>query len=196
MKPANDNLSSNPGHPNVPATRGRFRRRLAAGAQQHPAVALGLLFLIGILFIRIPALYRDLWGEFGPPRPQLPWRRNIDRAAALSLQTGKPLLVDFNAPWCPPCRAMRRYVWSNARVQAYVKAHFIPLSASLTAPAARRLARQYNVQYIPRILVLNAHGRILLSASTMGVARTLRFLRAAAQTTRVASTSRHSHFKS
>ncbi len=173
------NAENSGGQARPPMRRSAWQRFNAA-AQRHPAVMLAGLLLIGVLIIRSRALVRDIQNQFGPPRPQLPWRHNISRAAAVSAKTGRPLLVDFNAPWCPPCRAMRRNVWVSRRVQAYVKQHFIPVSADISAPAGQRLARQYAVDSIPRVLVLNAKGRIVLSASDMGVASTLRFLRAAA----------------
>ena len=41
-----------------------------------------------------------------------PWM-SYDAAVAESNRTGKPILLDFNAEWCPPCQALKREVFDN-----------------------------------------------------------------------------------
>src|SRR5262245_24044113 len=41
--------------------------------------------------------------------------RPIAEAEAAARQTGRPILYDFTADWCPPCRLMRREVFADPR---------------------------------------------------------------------------------
>ncbi|SHK20427.1 thioredoxin family protein [Rhodothermus profundi] len=51
------------------------------------------------------------------------WQR-VEEAMAAAAQSGKKVLIDISAPWCPWCRRMQKEVYADSAVVAYLKAHF------------------------------------------------------------------------
>ena len=47
---------------------------------------------------------------------EIHWIENIDEAFALAEEQNKPLMIDFTATWCPPCRMMEDSTFSNPNV--------------------------------------------------------------------------------
>lgn len=64
-------------------------------------------------FLRRAALQPVEWYPLGP------------EAIAMAKQTGKPLLVEVGAAWCPFCEAMDREGYSKAEIAKFINQHFI-----------------------------------------------------------------------
>jgi thioredoxin 1 len=66
------------------------------------------------------------------------WKREV-------LESEEPVLVDFWAPWCPPCRTMNPVVQSLAREFKVCK---------VNVDKNQELAAHYGVSSIPVFLIL------------------------------------------
>lgn len=85
---------------------------------------------------------------------------SLAEAMTESERTGKPILLDFNAEWCPPCRAMRQTVFENSKYSQGIQRAVIPVSIvdrvredGRNPPEVDQLQSRYGVQAFPTLVV-------------------------------------------
>lgn len=94
------------------------------------------------------------------------WVANAD-AERLSRETGKPIMYEFTAAWCPPCRKMERDVFSDATMAARINDGFIPVRLTDRRredgrnPAdVQHLQTLYDVKAFPTIVFVDSNGGV------------------------------------
>jgi len=125
-----------------------------------------------------PMLKGSYYKMSGPaPADGIPWKTDYAAALAESQKTGKPLLLDFTASWCPPCQVMKHEVWPQPEVREAIVANYIPVLLDIDQPGSADAARRYDVSSIPAVFVVNGDGEVLRAGSFKNKAQMLKFLK-------------------
>lgn len=90
-----------------------------------------------------------------------------EKAAALARASGKPILYDFTAAWCGPCKLLDRD-WADADIAAKVNDGFVPARVVDRAreegqnpPEIAELLRRFEIVGFPTVVAASADGSLI-----------------------------------
>lgn len=141
--------------------------------------AIFFALILGLVVVQWPMLKGMYYKHFTPEisaQQSVAWRTDFAAAQQEAARSGKPLLVDFSASWCPPCQVMKHDVWTDGTVRQKANDNYIPVLLDIDLPANRPLAEKYGIRGIPAVLVLDASGQVKNQAAYMDAATTIEFL--------------------
>lgn len=86
------------------------------------------------------------------------WYSSVEEASARAVLANRPILIEFWAEWCAPCKSMENEVYSTGSFQEAAK-RFLPVKIDFDKKTA--LARKYNVEALPTIVFADSYGHEL-----------------------------------
>ncbi len=107
---------------------------------------------------------------FALPRPSgaiIEWQRYNANAIA---SPGKPVIIDFYADWCLPCKELDQKTFNDRAVAGELD-RFLRVKADLTNaddPVVQALLQQYHIVGVPTIVFLDSSGRELVAQRLIG----------------------------
>jgi thioredoxin-like negative regulator of GroEL len=90
------------------------------------------------------------------------WLDNLERARAAAAEHQLPILIDFHADWCRPCKMLQES-FQDPKVAA-VLGRFVPVRIDVDKQS--RLADEFEVGAIPHVVALASDGKKKLGAFT------------------------------
>ena len=88
-------------------------------------------------------------------------QNNLEQAKQQAAQEGKLIFVDFWAEWCNPCQWMDEQTFSSPQVKEYLSTQYIAVRVDIDNFQGYNLKEEYNIRYLPTILVLNEQGQLI-----------------------------------
>jgi thiol:disulfide interchange protein DsbD len=100
------------------------------------------------------------WSIFAPTAPSIEWTQYTPQAVTAAKEAGKPVMIDFTADWCIPCKEMKKVTFSNPAVYKESQ-RFVRLSVDLTrkSEAADNTAKTYKVSGPPTVILIDSTGK-------------------------------------
>jgi thiol:disulfide interchange protein DsbD len=93
-------------------------------------------------------------------------KERIARAAA----DKKPVIMDFYADWCIPCKELEKFTFSDPEV-IKLSSQFVMLKVDLTHtadPLSRQLRQEYGIKGVPTLVFLSEEGKELKELRVVG----------------------------
>jgi thiol:disulfide interchange protein len=89
----------------------------------------------------------------------------IERAADVAAISGKAMMIDFTADWCPPCHELDAEVFRDPRLAEQINRSFVPVRVvdrrqeeGRNSPRVDALQRRYGVNAFPTVVFTHPDG--------------------------------------
>ena len=96
--------------------------------------------LLVLTFI-ISCSQKKLQSNLQPAGHEIKWITDLDSALTLAANTNKPIMIDFMADWCPPCKRMEDSTFSDKRVIDKAKSF---ITVRIDVDKNQDIANKYN----------------------------------------------------
>lgn len=93
--------------------------------------------------------------------PGVRWHNYSEEIFLQAATQGKPIIIDFYADWCSPCRELEDVTFHQKDVVALARDGFIMIKVDVTTggdPLHEKLRDRYKVKGVPTIVFINAKG--------------------------------------
>jgi thiol:disulfide interchange protein DsbD len=94
--------------------------------------------------------------------PSVNWHRYSGQLLADSANKNKPVIIDFYASWCAPCRKLDQITFHHPDIVKLSQDEFVMVKVDLTKKHAQnhdRLLEEYSVKGVPTVVFLDTSGQ-------------------------------------
>src|SRR5687767_7645720 len=91
---------------------------------------------------------------------EIKWFNDLRQASAAAQEANKPMMIEFGADWCGPCKIMESQVYTDVRVPQGLTQQII--AVRIHCHIQTDFVRKYNVEAIPYIVFANSFGTEML----------------------------------
>lgn len=112
----------------------------------------------GITALVITTLLIGTWAMQGPG---VTWQVYSDEILSKAKRLNKPVIIDFYADWCRPCRELEKITFHDAEIVKQAEQDFIMVKVNLTRkgnPIYEQLLKEYEVRGVPTVVFLDSQG--------------------------------------
>ncbi len=135
---------------------------LQRGTQgRNMRLAMATLLLVGGVFFAWPDPHA---------KSMLKWEKYDAKALTAAKSAGKPIIIDFYADWCIPCKELDAKTFNDPKVAAELE-RFTRIKADLTRAEdakTKALTKEYAILGVPTIVIIDASGRELTQSRLTG----------------------------
>jgi thiol:disulfide interchange protein len=121
-----------------------------------------------LLVVRIAVMIAERGHEPPPAQGRIPWQA-IPAGQAVAHANGKPILYDFTAEWCGPCKQLERAVFADAGSARFIADRFVPIRVTdrqredgRNPPDVAALQARYDVRAFPTLVVVRPDSSVAM----------------------------------
>ncbi|VAX23561.1 Cytochrome c-type biogenesis protein DsbD, protein-disulfide reductase [hydrothermal vent metagenome] len=127
-------------------------------AQTHGSGFRMVRSIVGIVFVGVGLFFiAPSQANLGP---RIDWQEASREKMAASMSSGKPVIMDFSADWCLPCKELDHFTFADQRVVEYsekIDMLFADLTTSGNAEV-EALKKKFGVLGVPTVIFLDSKG--------------------------------------
>jgi thiol:disulfide interchange protein DsbD len=94
--------------------------------------------------------------------PGIDWKTYSEETLREAQKLNKPVIIDFYATWCTPCRELEEITFHNADIVQRAAQDFVMVKVDVTKggnPLHERLLERYGVKGVPTVVFLEPDGQ-------------------------------------